>query len=103
MMSIWANRLLSFAGGGRVKTFTGMVRAYDRAFFSGLTWPVVGNINVALLLHAQRIGATISEIPAELAWPPDRGAARLSFQRVAHEVVAVVRHSIDFARTRTSR
>jgi dolichol-phosphate mannosyltransferase len=38
-MSLWANRLLSLANGGRIKTFTGMVRAYDRAFLSTLAWP----------------------------------------------------------------
>jgi dolichol-phosphate mannosyltransferase len=95
-MSVWANRLLSFASGGRIKTFTGMVRAYDRAFLSTLAWPQSGNANVGVLLAARRAGASVVEIPAELAWPLDRGAARLSYRRAAHEVLAVLRYSIDF-------
>lgn len=103
LLSVWANRLLSLASGGRIKTFTGMVRAYDHAFLRGLAWPTVGNINVGILLHAQRMGANVSEIPAELAWPQNRGTARLSYQRIGHEVMSVILHSIDFAWTRISR
>jgi glycosyltransferase involved in cell wall biosynthesis len=96
-MSVWANRLLSLASGGRIKTFTGMVRAYDRAFLRTLAWPQSGNANVEVLLSARRAGAAVVEIPAELAWPSDRGAPRLSRSRAAHEVLSVLRYSIHFA------
>jgi glycosyltransferase involved in cell wall biosynthesis len=100
LMSVWANKLLSFASGGRVKTFTGMVRAYDRAFLSTLPWPESGNANVGVVLAAQRAGAKVVEIPAALVWPPNRGASRLSCRRAAHEIVDVLRYSLKFALTR---
>jgi dolichol-phosphate mannosyltransferase len=99
-MSVWANRLLSLASGGRIKTFTGMVRAYDRAFLSELLWPESSNANVGVLLAARRAGAKIVEIPAVLAWPPERGVPRLSYRRAVHEILAVLHYSVDFALTR---
>ena len=95
-MSVWANRLLSLASGGRIKTFTGMVRAYDRTFLSALAWPDSGNANVGVLLAAARAKANVVEIPAELVWPLDRGTPRLSYRRAAHEVITVLRYSLTF-------
>lgn len=95
-MSIWANRLLSLASGGGIKTFTGMVRAYDRAFLSTLIWPESGNANVGVLLAARRAGANVIEIPAELAWPVDRAASRLSYSRAAQQVFSVLGYSWAF-------
>jgi dolichol-phosphate mannosyltransferase len=101
-MSVWANRLLSAASGGAIKTFTGMVRAYDSALLSALAWPESGNVNVGILLAARRAGAKVKviEIPAELAWPLDRGASRLSFRRALQDVVSVLRYSAAFFLTR---
>ncbi len=102
-LSVWANRLLSLAGGGRIKTFTGMVRAYDRALLASIQWPVSGNVNVALLASALRRGSRVVEIPAELAWPAARGASRLSFRRAFAEIASVLRFCFTFVLMRKSR
>ncbi|MBD5606975.1 MAG: glycosyltransferase family 2 protein [Candidatus Eremiobacteraeota bacterium] len=68
-----ANWLLTGCAAGRLHTFTGMVRAYDRAAFVGLfaTLPE-GEFNawaVAMLIAG---GRTVVEIPAALVWPAER-------------------------------
>jgi hypothetical protein len=99
-MSLGANLLLSCASGGRLKTLTGMVRAYDRRFLSTLDWPRTGNVNVGILLFARRHGAVVAEIPAVLAWPSYRlGTARLSYRRMAREILSVLRSSVAFTFT----
>jgi glycosyltransferase involved in cell wall biosynthesis len=69
VLSISANRVLSGATDGRVKTVTGMVRAYDAAAVRELLPAARGSeINCELLLEAVARGAKIEEIPAHLDW-----------------------------------
>lgn len=76
-----ANYLLSICVGGRIKTFTGMVRAYDRdRLLPILERPCRGEFNAWLVSEVMRTGAPIVEIPAALVWPAHRtcGPSRLS-------------------------
>ena len=64
-----ANRFLSMMSGGRMSTFTGIVRAYDGEFARSLP-PLQGaaRANVDVLHEAWRQGLLVVEIPAELNW-----------------------------------
>lgn len=72
MMSRWANRFLSvFAKTpfGKLTTLTGMVRAYDRRFLSGLVLKAMDvDIHSEILYKAMILRARIVEIPAHLDW-----------------------------------
>ncbi len=84
LLSLAANRLLAFCAGGRVKTLTGMVRAYDANVLGALlerrpsaefnSWAV------AELLADRKL---IVEIPARLAWPRNRLRSRGRFDLAA--------------------
>jgi glycosyltransferase involved in cell wall biosynthesis len=77
-----ANWLLSFTVERRIRTFTGMVRAYDRDVFLRLAADVGdGEFNAAMVAAALRAGLRIIEVPAGLIWPLARTAAapRLSY------------------------
>lgn len=64
-----ANRMLSWAAPGQLHTLTGMVRAYDRRFISGLDLRSMDvAINTEIIYKAQLLGAKIVEIPAHLDW-----------------------------------
>ena len=64
-----ANRVLSAAALGEIKTLTGMVRAYDGAFVRGLSLKAVDvDINAEILYKTQLLRGTIVEIPAHLDW-----------------------------------
>lgn len=69
MRSRFANRFLSMMSGGRMSTFTGIVRAYDGEFARSLP-PLLGaaRANVDVLHEAWRQGLLVVEIPAELNW-----------------------------------
>lgn len=69
MRSRLANRFLSMMSGGRMSTFTGIVRAYDGEFARSLP-PLLGaaRANVDVLHEAWRQGLLVVEIPAELNW-----------------------------------
>jgi glycosyltransferase involved in cell wall biosynthesis len=70
--SKWANRFLSFfirARGGRPKTLTGMVRAYDRKFLSRLILKAIDvDIHCEIIYKASILRALIIEIPGHLNW-----------------------------------
>lgn len=71
-----ANALLSVLVGGRIKTFTGMVRAYDARFLrSVVAEPIAGEFNAGVLATILRRGGKIVELPAALHWPPHRANA----------------------------
>ncbi|GAC1309354.1 MAG: glycosyltransferase [Vulcanimicrobiaceae bacterium] len=71
-----ANWLLSALVGGRIKTFTGMVRAYDTAAIRELLERhIVGEFNAGVLAEIMRERGTIVEIPAALVWPASRTQA----------------------------
>jgi glycosyltransferase involved in cell wall biosynthesis len=64
-----ANRVLSAAALGDIKTLTGMVRAYDGAFVRSLSLKAVDvDINAEILYKTQLLRGTIVEIPAHLDW-----------------------------------
>ena len=71
-----ANWILARCAFGRCHTFTGMVRAYDRARFVDLfaTAPA-GEFNAWALAMFVAKGLGVVEIPAALVWPAARVAA----------------------------
>ena len=90
-----ANFLLSFTVGRRIRTFTGMVRAYDTADFTRLAEFAVsaeGEFNSVMVAEALRSGLGIVEVPAGLIWPPDRvaGAPRISAKQLWQRALLVV-------------
>jgi glycosyltransferase involved in cell wall biosynthesis len=88
-----ANALLSLCVGGHIKTFTGMVRAYDRsAFCELLSRPHVGEFNAWAVSALLADGLRVVEIPAALVWPVERvmGPARISPGKLFGRVVMVV-------------
>jgi len=88
-----ANWILARCAGGRLATFTGMVRAYDRlAFLALFDQEQVGEFNtwaVAVLLGA---GRDVVEVPASLVWPADRYAtsSRLTAGKLWERVLLVI-------------
>ena len=72
LLSRWANRFLSFFVKTPYKkptTFTGMVRAYNREFLSGLTLRSMDvDIHCEIIYKAMILRARIDEIPAHLNW-----------------------------------
>jgi dolichol-phosphate mannosyltransferase len=71
-----ANWLLALTVGRKIHTFTGMVRAYDRAVFRELAGRVAGGeFNSAMIAEALRAGLGVVEVPAALVWPEERTAA----------------------------
>lgn len=72
-LSIWANRFLSFAAGGRLSTLTGMVRAYDGRFIRTLNLKSQGmEVNPEIIHKAMLLGARVEESPAHLNWEFDK-------------------------------
>jgi len=73
-LSIWANRFLSLITtrdmfSDRLTTFTGMVRAYDKQFLSGLVLKAMDvDIHSEIIYKAMILRARIVEIPAHLDW-----------------------------------
>lgn len=89
VMSIWANRFLSFTARGKLNTITGMVRAYDTRFLKGLDLKATDvDINHEIIYKAQLMGARIMEIPAHLDWSSQRspGKNRKSNIRVLRSI-----------------
>jgi glycosyltransferase involved in cell wall biosynthesis len=97
ILSVGANKFLSIAAHGRLKTLTGMVRAYDAKFLRTLDFYSMGmEVNSEILYKAMVLRARIEEIPAVLKWHlPDPNAApnkpvRKSSMRVAKYVVTLL-------------
>ena len=64
-----ANRYLTAMSRLPVRTYTGMVRAYDPAFIRRLPPLRAGaSSNVEILAHAWRLGLQVVELPATLDW-----------------------------------
>lgn len=79
-----ANRILSLAASGRLRTLTGMVRAYDRRFVSAMNLKAMGvEVNTEIIYKAQLLRARIVEIPAHLDWRAVRATPRRSTVRLA--------------------
>jgi glycosyltransferase involved in cell wall biosynthesis len=69
VMSREVNRLLSATSQSKVKTVTGMVRAYDGMFIRSLPLKSMGpEINTEILYKAQVLRARVAEVPAHLDW-----------------------------------
>ncbi len=74
ILSIWANRFLSVITtrdrfSDRLTTLTGMVRAYDKQFLSGLVLKAMDvDIHSEIIYKAMILRARIVEIPAHLDW-----------------------------------
>lgn len=86
-----ANRILSWAAPGKLHTLTGMVRAYDRRFMSGLDLKSMDvAINTEIIYKAQLVGAKIVEVPAHLDWTRQMDASvdRSSSIRITRSVLA---------------
>jgi hypothetical protein len=83
-----ANRILSLSASGRLHTLTGMVRAYDRRFVSGLNLKAMGTeVNTEIIYKAQLLRAHIVEIPAHLDWTVMSGIPRRSTVKLAGSTV----------------
>ena len=97
LLSVGANKFLSVASHGRLKTLTGMVRAYDAKFLRTLDFYSMGmEVNSEILYKAMVLRARVEEIPAVLKWHlPDPNApankpARKSSMRIAKYVVTLL-------------
>jgi len=93
-----ANLVMRACTGGRVATFTGMVRAYDAIFLRDvLRSESQGEFNAWIVVEALRRGARIAEIPAHLAWPESRrsSAPRLPLRKLWSRTVAVFEAADD--------
>jgi len=92
--SVIANRLLSWCAAGRVKTLTGMVRAYDAQLLCELlasrTDADFNSWSVAVMLASK---LPLVEVPARLSWPEHRRleAGRLSFATLRTRTIGVLR------------
>lgn len=76
LFSRGANWLLSALTGGCIKTFTGMVRAYDTATIRSLIdRDIAGEFNAGILAEILGAKGTVVEIPAALIWPTSRTEA----------------------------
>jgi len=89
-LSIWANRYLSFIAArdrfsDKLTTLTGMVRAYDKQFLSGLVLKAMDvDIHSEIIYKAMILRARIVEIPAHLDWnfTIDKNEKRISSMRI---------------------
>jgi glycosyltransferase involved in cell wall biosynthesis len=94
-LSIYANKFLSAAAHGRIKTLTGMVRAYDARFLRTLDFYSMGmEVNAEILYKALVLRARIEEIPATLSWHPvevtDGQPVRRSSMRIVKHVLTLL-------------
>jgi hypothetical protein len=86
-MSQSVNRLLSASSQSRVRTVTGMVRAYDGPFLRSLSLKSMGpEINTEILYKAQIMRARVAEVPAHLDWSAQ--GERMSMRKVNLRVSA---------------
>ncbi len=94
-LSVGANKFLSAAAHGRIKTLTGMVRAYDARFLRTLDFYSMGmEVNSEILYKAMVLRARIEEIPATLSWhtaePADGKPVRRSSMRIVGHVLTLL-------------
>jgi glycosyltransferase involved in cell wall biosynthesis len=97
-LSVGANKFLSLTAHGRIKTLTGMVRAYDARFLRSLDFYSMGmEVNSEILYKAMVLRARIVEIPAVLRWHlPEESApaagkpVRRSSMRIARYVLTLL-------------
>ncbi len=92
LLSIAANRFLSFFSHGNLSTLTCMVRAYDGRFIRSLNLRGTGmEINPETVYKAMIMRAKIEQVPAHLHWsPPDEGVQRRSSMRLFKHIVGTL-------------
>ena len=97
-----ANNYLGVMSPLRVRTFTGMVRAYDASFVRSLSPLRSGaTANVEILLAASRRGLLVREIPATLDWTGKasrRGRSTLLAKGAMRESLLLIRDGVRFRR-----
>jgi glycosyltransferase involved in cell wall biosynthesis len=102
VMSVWANKFLSFASKRSLATLTGMVRVYDAEFLRMLNLRSRGmDINPEIVHKALLLMSQIEEIPGHLHWrTPLPSAAPVSTARnkkakKRSSSMKILRHTYD--------
>ena len=98
-LSVWSNRFLSYTVKGKLKTLTGMVRAYDLNLLNSLALKAQSmNINIEIIYKAHLSGAQIVEIPAHLDWSLQRneGINRKSSMRLSRGILSCLSSGFAF-------
>ncbi|MFZ4555293.1 MAG: glycosyltransferase family 2 protein [Pseudanabaena sp.] len=93
ILSIWANKFLSFTDKRSLATLTGMVRTYDVKFLKKIDLRSKGmEINPEIIHKARLLGAHIEEIPAHLCWLPQKTkeVKRVSSMKIARHTSAIL-------------
>ncbi len=98
-MSRLANRLLSLMATGKIRTLTGLVRAYERKFLKTLNLKAMDmEVNPEIIYKAQLLRARILEIPAHLDWSyfKKTGKSRRSGFRMLRSTIASLMSAFIF-------
>jgi glycosyltransferase involved in cell wall biosynthesis len=93
VMSVWANRFLSFVSSGRISTLTCMTRAYDGDFIRALNLRSMGmDVMPETIYKAMVMRGRIEQIPAHLDWSRQvaQGVKRRSSMRIVRHMLATV-------------
>jgi glycosyltransferase involved in cell wall biosynthesis len=93
VLSIYANRFLSFFAQGHLSTLTCMVRAYDGQFIRELDLRSTGmDVMPETVYKAMILRAKISQIPAHLDWGLQQttGTERKSSMRIMRHILGTV-------------
>ncbi|MCJ7582292.1 MAG: glycosyltransferase family 2 protein [Candidatus Aminicenantes bacterium] len=99
ILSKLANRLLSVVASGKIRTLTGLVRAYDRKFLKALNLKAMDmEVNPEIIYKAQLLRARIIEIPAHLDWSyfKSAGKSRRSGFRMLRSIIASLMSAFIF-------
>jgi glycosyltransferase involved in cell wall biosynthesis len=102
VMSIWANKFLSFASKRSLATLTGMVRVYDSEFLRMLNLRSRGmEINPEIVHKALLLMSQIEEIPGHLHWrnplptPTPVSNTRQKKAKKRSSSMKILRHTYD--------
>lgn len=93
VLSVYANRFLSFFAQGHLSTLTCMVRAYDGQFVRKLDLRAMGmDVMPETVYKAMILRAKIEQIPAHLDWglQQQAGTARKSSMRILRHILATI-------------
>ncbi len=93
VLSVSANRFLSFFAHGRLSTLTCMVRAYDGQFIRSLNLRSTGmDVMPETVYKAMILRGRIDQIPAHLDWGLQRavGVKRRSSMKILRHILATV-------------
>ncbi len=99
LLSVWANRFLSFFAHGKLSTLTCMVRAYDGEFARNLVLRAVGmEVMPESIYKSMILRGRIAQIPAHLDWSRQiaAGPRRRSSMRVLRHIFATVMSGFVF-------